>query len=343
MSRRKSKRAKEHKSTRILVTCAVMTCALLCRTSADNKTNDLQKDSTLQVYLPREVKASNSRLTLGQISIIRGRESLVAKASEIALGRISVPGQKIIIDRSMVLSRLACNGFPPSKVKLTGAEKITVKQQQQTISSDKFISLACSFLEDNPPAASVCQWTAINKPKDFGIPGTGKDVEFSLRSMQSSTSNQAKIEITVLSGGEKLGVREVIFELKYNCRQAVTKVGIPAGEIICPENVKIEKSISNYPEPADWKPPYGLIAKRRLPENTVLRPYMAEALKSQIVIKRNQNVIIRIEKPGLLITAVGKTMQDGRVGEYIKVRNVDSQRIILARIREDESVEPVLW
>jgi len=343
MSRRKTKRAKEHKSTRILVTCAVMTCALFCRTSADNKTNDLQKDSFLQVYLPREVKANNSRLTLGQISIIRGRDSLVAKASEIALGRISVPGQKIIIDRSMVLSRLACNGIPPSKVKLTGAEKITVKQQQQTISSDKFISLASSFLENNPPAASVCQWTAIYKPKDFIISGTSKNVEFSLRLLQSSVRNQARVEINILSGGEKLGVREVIFELKYNCRQAVTKVGIPAGEIICPENVKIEKSLSNYPEPADWKPPYGFIAKRRLPENTVLRPYMAETLKSPIVVKRNQNVIIRIEKPGLLITAIGKTMQDGRVGEYIKVRNVDSQRIILARIKEDESVEPVVW
>jgi flagella basal body P-ring formation protein FlgA len=43
-----------------------------------------------------------------------------------------------------------------------------------------------------------------------------------------------------------------------------------------------------------------------------------------------------------MITAVGKTMQDGRAGDYIKVRNADSQRIILARISEDGSVEPVL-
>jgi flagella basal body P-ring formation protein FlgA len=53
-------------------------------------------------------------------------------------------------------------------------------------------------------------------------------------------------------------------------------------------------------------------------------------------------VVIRIEKPGFLITAVGKAMQDGKAGEYIKVRNADSQRIILARINADGSVEPVL-
>ncbi|MHC4087226.1 MAG: flagella basal body P-ring formation protein FlgA [Planctomycetota bacterium] len=35
-------------------------------------------------------------------------------------------------------------------------------------------------------------------------------------------------------------------------------------------------------------------------------------------------------------------MQEGRTGEYIKVRNLNSQRIILARVKEDGTVEPVL-
>jgi flagella basal body P-ring formation protein FlgA len=35
-------------------------------------------------------------------------------------------------------------------------------------------------------------------------------------------------------------------------------------------------------------------------------------------------------------------MQDGKAGDYIKVRNMDSQRIIMARIGEDGNVEPVL-
>ena len=44
-------------------------------------------------------------------------------------------------------------------------------------------------------------------------------------------------------------------------------------------------------------------------------------------------VIVETELwPGFLITASGKTMQDGKPGEDIKVRNMDSQRIIMARI-----------
>lgn len=342
MSGKNSTKAQEHKDTRIFAACVVMTFALFCPVSANNKTNDSQKDSCLKIYLPREVTIKDSNLKLGQISIIRGSEPLVAKASEIALGRISLPGQKIIIDRTTVLSRLACNGIPTSKVILTGSEKITVKQQNHIISSREFVSLANSFLEKNPSGGSAHRWKLIRKPKDFVISAASNDIRFSPRLVQTGVRNQARIEIAVLSGSNKIGVRQVTFALIYDRQRAVTKVDIPTGGVISPENIKIEKIQSKDPEPSNWKPPYGLIAKRRLPANTVLRPNMLGVLKSPIIVKRNQNVVIRIEKPGFLITAAGKSIQDGRAGEYIKVRNMDSQRIILARISEDGSVEPVL-
>jgi flagella basal body P-ring formation protein FlgA len=319
-----------------------MICAIFCQGSANSKADNTKKDSGLQVYLPREVTIKDSNLSLGLVSIIRGKESLVARASEIALGRISVPGQKIVIDRAMVLSRLACNGIPASKVTFTGAEKITIKQQEQTIRSIELVKLASSFLEKNPPVVSACRFNPIRRPKDFIITGSSKDIRLSPRLVQSRARNQARVEITIFSGGKKIDVREVIFGLKYNASQAAAKVDIPAGAVISPENVKIEKTISNYPESSNnWRPPYGLIAKRRIPAKTVLRPNMLGPVKSPIIVKRNQKVVILIDRPGFLITAFAKAMQDGRAGEYIKVRNVDSQRIILVRVNEDGSAVPV--
>lgn len=305
------------------------------------KADNTDKDSILQIYLPREITVKNKYLSLGQVSIIRGQESLAAKASEIALGQISVPGQKIVIDREMVLSRLVCNGIPIRKIKLTGAEEITIKQEEQIISSDELVKTARAFLEKNPPGVSVCELYPIRIPKDFIISGISKKTDLSAKLLPSSVKNQAKVEITIQSDGQKPGTCEVIFGLKYNCRQAVTKIDIPAGSIINQENVKIEKVTSNYPESSDWKAPYGLIAKRLIPANTVLQSNMLGPVQNPIITKRNQKVVIRIDMPGFLITAFGKTMQEGRAGEYIKVRNVDSQRIILTKINEDGSVTPV--
>jgi flagella basal body P-ring formation protein FlgA len=85
-----------------------------------------------------------------------------------------------------------------------------------------------------------------------------------------------------------------------------------------------------------------LVARRPLRAGTVIRPGMIGIAKPQIILKRNQNVIIKFDKFGLVITATGKAMQDGRTGECIKVKNVDSQRIIMARVLEDGTVEPVI-
>jgi flagella basal body P-ring formation protein FlgA len=332
--------------------------AVFLLVSANSMADAGQKDSVLQIHLPREITIKGNAPHLGHVAIIRGNESLVAKASEIALGRISLPGQKIIVDRYLVLSRLACNGISVSEVALTGAEKITVRQQHQIIKSDEFVEKALAFLKKSPPDSLICQWNPIRIPKDLILPGVRKDIRLSPSLVKSSSRNQAKVRVVVFSSDREIGVRQVTFRFKYNCRRVVTQVEIPRGAAISPENVKIEKTTSNYPEPVNWSRfplfdalqngvsavPCGLIAKRRLPANTVIRPGMVGPVKPQepqVLLKRNQNVVIRIDRLGLLITAIGKTMQDGRIGEYIRVRNVDSQRVILAQVNEDGTVRPV--
>ncbi|NIP26132.1 MAG: flagellar basal body P-ring formation protein FlgA [Phycisphaerae bacterium] len=365
MSRRKSTRAQEYKMIGTLMACAFMSCVLFCRVSANpvrskatdvcpdsNDTskraktdaNDLQIESVLKLYLPREVAIKDDTIRLGEISIIGNNQAkggLADKAVKIPLGRITMPGQEIVIERSMILSRLACSGIPASKVKLTGAEKITVRKQQKIIKGSEFVELACAFLKKNPPPGSACQWNAIRIPKDLALPDTSKDIKLSSRLVGSTVKNQARVRVTVVQNGKQIDECEVIFRLKYNCRKAVTLIDIPAGEVISSKNVKIENVISNYPEVVNWKPPYGLIAKRPLPANAAIRPHMVGPLKPAVIVGRNQNVVIRIERPLLLVTAIGKTLQEGRVGEHIKVRNLNSQRIILAKVKEDGTVEPV--
>lgn len=333
---------KGHKNTKILVVCSVLVVALLCQVSAENTIIAPQKDFDLKIYLPREVTVKDANLTLGQVSVIQGREFLIAKANNVAIGRISVTNQRVVIDRPTVLSRLACSGIPSSKVVFAGAKETTVRRKQRALSSQELVTLASAFLKSHPPDPSVCQWSVIRKPKNLVIPEAGEEMRFSPRLILSSRKNQAKVEIIVSCGDKKIGVRDVIFALKYNCRQAVTITPIPQGGIIGPKNTKIHVIPSNYPEPADWKSPYGLAANRPLAANTILRASMVGSSESPIVIKRYQNVVIRIEQPGFIITAAGMTLEDGKIGEHIRVRNVDSKRIILAKINEDGSVEPLL-
>ena len=321
----------------LLLTCTLL---YLAPKPAWGVVQNSQKDSVLRIYLPREVTIEDNNLKLGQVSIIRGEESLVAKASEITLGRISVPGQKVVVDRTTALSRLACSGIPVSNVTITGAEKVTVKRQHQVIKGSNFVELASSFLKSKLPANSIYQISPVWMPKDLVLPGLNRDVRLSPRMVQISAENQAKVRIVVFSDGKEAGTQEVTFRLKYNRRTIAALVDIPAGEALSPENVKIEKAVSNYPEPVNWSPPYGFIARRQIPANTTISQTMIGSAES-VAVGRNETVVIRIERPGFLITALGKAMQKGEAGEFIKVRNLDSQRIILAKINEDGTVAPI--
>ena len=153
--------------------------------------------------------------------------------------------------------------------------------------------------------------------------------------------NRAKIRISVLSSGKEIAACDVIFRYKYRCRKVVAKVDLPVGTVISAENVKIEEAVSNRPERPNWAPPYGLAAKRLIQANAVVRSNMAGPVKLPILIKRNQSVLIKIDRLGLLVTAMGKAMQEARIGDYIRVKNINSQRIIVAKVNEDGTVEPV--
>lgn len=326
---------------RIFLSCAFLSCTFFCPVLAQNDAYDFKKDSHLQVYLPREVTIKDNILKLGRIGIVRGPEALVAKANDIMMGRISMPGQELVIEKHVVLSRLAGCGIPASQVKLQGAEKVTVRQQHNIISGDEFVNLAESFLKKNLTGDTILNWSPVRKPKNLVISKAGKDIRFAFELVQNGAKNQVKIKISVFSDNELIGTRDITFALRYKNHTVVAVVDIPAGTLISSENVKIEESTSNFPEPSDWKPPYGLVAKRTLPAKTVIQSHMLSPTQSPVIIKRNQNVVIRIEKPGFMITALGKAMQDGNFGEYIKVRNIDSQRIIVAKVSNDGSVEPV--
>ena len=136
--------------------------------------------------------------------------------------------------------------------------------------------------------------------------------------------------------------QDVLLRLRYKCRKVVAAGDLAKGTVISAENVRIEEGLADQALPADWQPPYGRVLKRAVAADTEIRDDGLTDPLSAVTIKRNDLVVIRVERPGLLITAMGKTMTDGRVGETIKVRNVDSNRIVLCKVRADGSVEPLL-
>jgi flagella basal body P-ring formation protein FlgA len=303
---------------------------------------NLQESVWLQVHLPREVTVTQSALNLAQAAVVRGSAKWVTVAGGIGLGRISLPGQKIVIDRSTILSRLAASGIPADKVLLTGADAVVVKNGQKIIESEEFVLASQQFLRGLLARRSVVEMTAVVKPKDLALVTEPQGIQLAPHVIQSDTRGLVTVQVRVIAAGKDMGARDIPFRLKFEVRQAVVAKEIPQGATLSADNVRIEKRTSERPEPADWQPPYGLVAVRTLAADLEIRPDMVGAAQPSILVRRNEAVTIRIAQPGLIITAMGTSLQEGRAGEAVKVRNADSSRIIVCKVNSDGTVEPVL-
>lgn len=73
----------------------------------------------------------------------------------------------------------------------------------------------------------------------------------------------------------------------------------------------------------------GMELRRQMPEQTALRPQ--DLLPARVVL-RGQLVAMQINLPSMQIAAQGRALQDGAVGDVIRVTNTQSNRVVEAKV-----------
>lgn len=294
----------------------------------------------LQIYLPRNVAINGDVAVLRDIAVLKGEETQVSKANEITLGRISHPGAEISIDRKTLLSRLASNGIYASDVIITGAQTVVIGRKGYLIKPSDFISAAQEEIAKSSKDSSICGWKCAWLPKEYVVDGSGSDIKLTARLITGNTQTQLRAAVAVVQNEKEVCVREIAFNPQYKNTRTVAAIDIQPDTIINSDNVHIETYESAIMQQG-YVQPYGLSAKRQIKAGTVISAEMLESTRSPVLVSRNQGVVIQIKQPGLFITAMGQALEDGRAKQCVKVRNIDSQRVLLARVNEDGTVEPV--
>jgi len=312
------------------------------------------QNEDLRVYMPRTIKIKGAMPSLGQIAILRGSDELIKRLHSVPMGRIASPDGQVVIDRNTILSRLASYGLDASHVTLSGAEKITVQRQSMTLSSAMLVKAARASLKDFPMNERVSQVNLARTPAMVIVPGEDQPLSLKVESIKQVSENQIRVRIDVLQADKKLAFRDVVFGLKFRFYRLVTNVNISPGTAIDPGLVRVVEGISNrliqskdevqWHKNADGKIVVreGLIALKNLRAGVMIRPGMMGTPGKQVMVKRRQSVVIRLENLGLMVSAMGVAQEEGRVGDVIRVANADSKRVIMAQINADGSVAPIL-
>jgi flagella basal body P-ring formation protein FlgA len=299
-------------------------------------------DKEIKVYLPRERTVETSKLTLGQIALVSCDNDKTANAAEgIALGRAPWKGENIVLDRKTILSRLASSGLDADDVLFSGAMKVTVKRDETTIDSERIITVARKYLAANKPAGEGSFWSLVRKPQDL-IVQSPKGVKLSASVADRSPSGCAKVIVRARRGEKDLGKTEVLFRRGYLVQKVVATKDIEAGEKLSTDNATVVTIESLRPADGKFAPPWGMVATNTIRKGREVRDNLLRSPAQKVIVKRGQGVEMRIEGEGFAVRASGQALQDGKPGEFIKVRNIDTRRIVVAKVNPDGYVVPVL-
>lgn len=296
----------------------------------------------IKIHLPREVVIQDSNISLGEIGILRADSAIVNSINDITLGRLSVPGQTIVIDRNTILSRLASNGIKKRRILFSGAKAVSVKRKSETITADDYVKAAEDFLKRNLNSKNL-RWYLIKKPTDTHIDFSGDDYSLKTYFDRFSNEYQKRVIVQILNDGKTIDKQCVIFGLQYKCSQAVAKTDIPKGTVISPENIELRDIYRNRPD-TNFRMPFGLVAVRDIKAGDTIKSNHISKPKPEKIIKRNDTIIVSISTDGMSLTVPGRAMQDGYLGDIIKVKVqvTKEARTIVARVRENGTVEPIL-
>lgn len=284
------------------------------------------------------VESHNVRL--GDIARITGDEPDVVKAVQsIVIASAPVKDRLLIIGKSLIKRKLSKNGFDLKKVKFAFPEKITVKNKLTRISEDEVKEAIREYIYKNMPwqknQAKIAQ---INYKGDIVLP-----------------DGEIQLKITANENSSFIGKVPLILEFKVHGKVLKRKRINPIVEVLMPivlTRVYLKKdhiiSINDTFVDRQWKSKVlskFFTSKDEVTGKKVTRnikagqPLMESFLKIPDDISRGDRVMILAETKTLKVTSPGIAGESGKKGETIRVKNIDSKKIIYARVIDSTTVK----
>ena len=132
---------------------------------------------------------------------------------------------------------------------------------------------------------------------------------------------------------------QVPFRIFTKRQLFVLKQGGQKGDTIGKNDIYVRDTFmngkgSNYPNSAEDV--VGKVLKRDVPANTVIT---GRYLEDQVVVKRGDMVTIVAENNRMVVQAKGKTIDRGRMGDMVRVKNIASGKELMAKVTGSNTVK----
>jgi flagella basal body P-ring formation protein FlgA len=301
------------------------------------------------VALQPTASVSNREVHVADVAtLLGGSPELRDQIAQLDLADPPRPGQVLRMKREQISYRILIAGVDPGSFQLSGAAQCQLTLQQYDVPEEHVLAAASRAVRDRvpgrPEACSIRLAQPIRGP--LRVPGVRDDVQIDAELRGSRPPlGRIRVDVTISSQGERQFELPVLLEVHLFEEVAVSTRRIERGQTVSEQNIRFDRrtvdTLSDYFTVGDS--PIGRKARRTIMPLQVITGTDVELAvqPNATAIKQRDMVQMVARKGSLQVSTVGEALQDGRAGQVIRVRNIDSKKEVQARVVARALVEVI--
>jgi flagella basal body P-ring formation protein FlgA len=313
----------------------------------------VQASDLVVVHLLPEIATTKRIVTTTDIAEISGGDPAIRREIE-RLDMADVgPEDHDAISRWQVLVRLTLAGIPSESYTLAGAEETWIRRGQSEINDAVVIEAARESLAEHWKLESRDLSVQLAAPLPIQIDEWASDIDdLRIRAFVEGTMQPGRLTVTMGLYDEDRLVRTfpAQFHAAVPREVAILTRSVRRGDTIASDMIEFQHrelvGANAFSVAGDA---VGKVATRNLRVGDYLKtsdieiPSTAAVSKAVTVIKKRDFVRVFVRSRGLMVTVPrAQALDDGDVGDLIRVKNLQSSQIITGRVVDANAVEASL-
>ena len=306
---------------------------LLSSGTAFSKRSTPPDEQLIKIFLPQSSVINSNEYRLGEISQIEGEDVLLLeKISKTVIGRSPLPGRKLTVTRSLILSRLRSHKINVKRFVFPGSESSIIQRAALKVTGKDIDQVVLKHIGEANKNGDL-KPRLLAKTRDIFLPRGQVSYVITSKGKYKKEGGYRNYEVEFSIDGKAVRIVTVRTYLKLYKEVFIARDTIRRNQIIEESDLlKVRKNVDRMPREyvTDKNQLIGKISNR------TINP--SEAISGNIVsapplVKSGDRLQIVFDTPFLRLSAPGISMAKGRKGERIPVKNLESKIVVFATVK----------
>jgi len=295
--------------------------------------SNLVDEQQIKVFLPQSSVINSDEYRLGEIAQLEGEDVLLLeKISQTVIGRSPLPGRKLTVTRSLILSRLRSQKINIKRFVFPGSESSSIQRAALKITGKDIDQVVLKHIREANNNKDL-KPRILAKTRDIFLPRGQVSYAITSKGKYKKDGGYRNYEVEFSIDGEAVRIVTVRTYLKLYKEVFIARDTIRRNQIIEESDLlKVRKNVDRLPREyvTDKDQLIGKISKRTINPSEAIR---RNTVSAPPLVKSGDRLQIVFETPFLRLSAPGISMAKGRKGERIPVKNLDSKIVVFATVQ----------